>query len=122
MSKIVFIKENSPEVRKKLRRAGFEVCACAEFKDSIWLDYHPYHDSLHKNIHGVGYTEDDGDNRTPLERIEDYLQICGYFSNEREFFNSVDDFLEMYPKPTTIKKNRLSDCITKKSKERCLRI
>ena len=41
MSKIVFIKDNSPEIRKKLKEAEYSVCICANFEDSIWLDYHP---------------------------------------------------------------------------------
>lgn len=56
MSKVVFIKENSPEVRSKLKKAGFSVCICASFKDSIWLEYHPY-EKFPFDIHGFGYCD-----------------------------------------------------------------
>ena len=97
MSKIVFIKENSKEIRNKLKQSGFSICVCATFHDSIWLDYHPGL-NLPFDIHGSGYADsDDPDfNLPPLERIQKRLEIDGYCSKDREFYNTVDEFLEVY--------------------------
>lgn len=101
MSKIVFIKENSPEVRKKLEDAGYSICACAEFEDSIWLDLHP-DGNFPIGVHGVGYTDTTDckviQAMTPIKRIQYWLKDKGYFTENREFFDTVDDFLEHYNK------------------------
>ena len=96
MSKIVFIKQNSPEIRTRLREAGFSLCPCTEFTDSVWLDYHPDNKELYKIIHGVGCTDDCLRELPPLERIKEWLKWDGWFSTDREFFDTVDDFLEHY--------------------------
>lgn len=98
MSKVVFIKENSPEVRKKLKDSGYSVCYCASFKDSIWLSFHPKFPFL---IHGEGYCDrgDLDETYSPLERIQRNLSKKGQYSNEREFYNTVEEFLEHYPQP-----------------------
>ena len=97
MSKVVFITNNSPEIRKKLEEAGFSICICAKFEDSVWLDYYP--ESNHTfDIHGTGYTDkgDWDEKYSPLERIKIRLEIKDYYSEEREFFDTVDEFLEKY--------------------------
>ena len=50
MSKVVFIKENSPEIRSKLEKAGFSICICATFEDSIWLNYSPNYNFIIPHI------------------------------------------------------------------------
>lgn len=95
---IVFIKDNSPEIRRKLREAGFTVCICSEFEDSIWLDYHP-EDEMPFDIHGVGYADGDCDKKySPLERIQMRLKMNYYYDGEREFFDTIEEFLEKYHK------------------------
>ena len=97
MSKVVFIKANSPEIRNKLKEAGFSVCACASFDDSVWLDYHPKN-TYYRDIHGCGYCDPgDWDEKfSPLERIKMRLEESGYYSKDREFFDNVDEFLKKY--------------------------
>lgn len=98
MSKIVFIKENSPEIREKLKDAGFSVCICASFEDSIWLDYSP-EGNFQFDIHGIGYDSEDEwglKHLLPKERIEEWLKMEGVITKDREFFNTVDEFLEIY--------------------------
>lgn len=99
MSKIVFIKENSPEARRKLEQAGFTICICAKFKDSIWLTYHP-EGVFYRDIHGEGYADkgDWDEKYSPLERIQMRLKEDDYYSNEREFFETVEQFLKIYNK------------------------
>jgi len=96
---VVFIKQNSPEIREKLQDAGYSICHCALFVDAIWLDYHP-DSNLCKGIHGVGYTDEVEGllDLTPEERIETWLSRDGHFDKEREFFDTVEEFLVKYPK------------------------
>lgn len=107
MSKIVFITKNSKEIRDKLKNAGFSICICASLKDSIWLDYHP-EEKFQYDIHGNGYADkDDPDyNLSPIERINHRLSLDWYYSKEREFFDSVEEFLKVYKvvsdQPTSI--------------------
>lgn len=99
---VVFIKQNSPEIRKKLQDAGYSICNCASFVGSIWLDYHPGCSGLdfYKEIHGVGYTDEVEGlcDLAPEERIKVWLSQDGYFDKEREFFDTVEEFLVKYPK------------------------
>lgn len=100
MSKVVFIKQNSPEIREKLKQAGYSICVCAGFVDSVWLDYHPDSQDLYRDIHGTGYAdEDDEGGMTPMQRIEGRLKLDWYYSEDKEFFETVEEFLEKYPKP-----------------------
>lgn len=95
--KVVFIKENSPEVRKKLEDVGFSICICATCKDSIWLTYYP--DSMYPfDIHGVGYIDETlgMQELSPLERINVMLSLGNWFAKEKEFFDTVEDFLSKY--------------------------
>lgn len=101
MSKIVFIKQNSPEIRNKLKKSGFSVCICSTFDDSIWLSYHSYpEDELPFDIHGEGYCDpgDYDEKYSPLDRIKSRLSTPGYYSEDREFFDTVEEFLNKYKK------------------------
>lgn len=51
VDKTFILKNNSEEIRKKITDAGIDVCICAEFTDSDWLDYY----TLVGNVHGNGY-------------------------------------------------------------------
>ncbi|MBR1748785.1 MAG: hypothetical protein IJ743_03210 [Bacilli bacterium] len=97
MSKIVFIKANSPEIRNKLKEAGFSICICASFEDSVWLNYHPG-EKFPFDIHGEGYAEEDEPDAKypPLERIQIRLKERGYYSGDREFYDTVEEFLKHY--------------------------
>lgn len=100
---VVFIKQNSPEIREKLQQAGYSICNCASFVGSIWLDYHPDSSGcsdFYKEIHGVGYADISERlcNLTPEERIKTWLSQDGYFDKEREFFDTVEEFLVKYHK------------------------
>lgn len=94
MNKIVFIKENSPEVRNKLKKAGFTLCVCAFFDDSVWLDYNPERNCIHGEGCCVDYDLDN--NYSPLERIKLRLSKNKYYPENREFFDNVDEFIKKY--------------------------
>lgn len=51
-SKDFILKENTEEIREKIKAAGIHVCGCAWFKDACWLHYST---ELIKSVHGVGY-------------------------------------------------------------------
>ena len=101
MSRIVFITDNSPEIRDKLKLAGFSICICASFKDSVWLKYRP-NEKYPFDIHGFGYC-DPGEyveKLSPIERIKYWLNRENTFLNneKEEFFDNVDDFIKKYSK------------------------
>ena len=95
MSKVVFIKQNSPEVRQKLKDAGFSLCVYTRFKDAIWLTYLPNSD-LPFDIHEEGFANDDDLNLKPIDRIKLRATKEGYYPKEREFFCTVEEFLKKY--------------------------
>lgn len=84
----IILKENSEEIRQKLIDAGLDVCACAYFKNSCWLDCHP---GISDRIHGVGYF--DGD-ELGIKSQEDELKR--YVSELRQpvWCKDVDEFID----------------------------
>ena len=103
MNKIVFIKQNSRRVRNVLKDAGYTVCHCATYHDAVWLNYRP-ENPFYNDIHGTGcYAESCKSlaNMSPEDRINFLLSIEDYYPKEREFFDTVEDFLKAYPKPKT---------------------
>ena len=86
---ILVLRQNTPEIREKIKQAGIKVCEYDEFKDSVWLSYTSA--TLNK-IHGVGHQE--------LDRFvaENKGQIW-------EFFN-VDAFIEMIKKNIDYEKEK----------------
>lgn len=56
-NKVILLKQNSPEIRRKIKEAGISVCICTEFKDTIWLDYNVDMNATYE-VHGLGYHED----------------------------------------------------------------
>lgn len=93
MSKVVFITDNNEEIRKKLREAGFSVCICASFSDSIWLCYHPDL-NMSFDIHGLGYYINEELDLTPLQRVNKILEESKY--PNKEVYKTVEEFLEHY--------------------------
>lgn len=46
-----FIRKNSKELQKKLYDIGYNICLCANFENSVWLDTFP----INGTVHGKGY-------------------------------------------------------------------
>lgn len=63
---VILLKKNSPIIRDEIKSNGIDVCACAEFPDSIWLNYYP---SV-GNVHGIGYAYEDMDKESTIAFIE----------------------------------------------------
>ena len=50
-STVILLRQNSQEIRDEIKASGIDVCICANFVDSVWLDYYPTVGS----VHGIGY-------------------------------------------------------------------
>lgn len=57
-NKVILLKQNSPEIRKRIEMAGISLCICAEFEDAVWLEYGVGLNAFY-DVHGIGYHEDD---------------------------------------------------------------
>ena len=67
---VIVLKENSEEIRDKIKSAGINVCICAQFVDACWLDYHPNVGS----VHGIGFHSDEPyEPHTQQEAIDRFL-------------------------------------------------
>lgn len=54
VDKTFILKQNSEEIRQKIKDAEIRVCICASFKYSCWL----YYTTVAANgVHGIGYLE-----------------------------------------------------------------
>lgn len=50
-----FIRKNTPELQKKLEDMGYEICPCANFETSAWLDNNIETNSIHGvPAHAIG--------------------------------------------------------------------
>lgn len=70
-----FIRKNTQELRDKLQAMGCDICPCATWEDSKWLDI-----SISKNrisIHGIGYW----DETCSFNSVEEALK---FFLHENE--------------------------------------
>lgn len=79
------LKRNSEAIRRKIKKAGIDVCICATFKDADWLDFHP---NITNSVHGVGY---------PHEGMtkEETLAMFEYECEEPVYCKTVDEFIRL---------------------------
>ena len=47
-----FIRKNTPELREKLEKLGYNICPCAVFYDACWLSINV------DTVHGIGYSDE----------------------------------------------------------------
>lgn len=81
--KTFILKENSEEIRQKIKDARILLCVCAEFVDSDWI----YYNTLASNgVHGNGY---------PYKGMtkEETRAIFLYGVRNSVFCNDVDEFI-----------------------------
>lgn len=84
------LKENSPEIREKIRQAGINVCSCAEYKDSVWLDFMGIN-----GVHGVGYSDETEGNLTveqALARFQADVKDIVYCKDVNEFITKIKNY------------------------------
>lgn len=87
MSKVILLKQNSPDIRKKIREAGIHVCVCAEFVDSEWLDFYPSVGSVHgKGYPFEGMTKEETRSFTEYEWKQHNIEVVDC--------NDVDEFIQ----------------------------
>lgn len=80
----LILRENSEEIRQKIKDAGIDVCLCASFKNAVWLTY-GYTDS----VHGVGYYGSENGTRSVMEEICSFILDC----KQPHFCKDVDEFI-----------------------------
>ena len=84
---ILVLKQNTPEIREKIKQAGIEVCECAEFKDSVWLSYTG---ATPNKIHGVGYHDEyTKSTHQELERFKSDNPYAVYCEDVDSFINGI---------------------------------
>lgn len=84
------LKDNSPEIREKIRQAGIDVCSCAEHKDSVWLDFMNIN-----GVHGVGYSDETDGNLTveqALARFQVDVKDIVYCKDVNEFITKIKNY------------------------------
>jgi CobQ-like glutamine amidotransferase family enzyme len=90
--KTFVLKDNSEEIRKKIKDAGICVCVCASFEKACWLDYHT---SIANGVHGVGYHDDVDGVTSQEEELARFVSECKNMvvcKDVDEFINSIKDF------------------------------
>ena len=80
------LKENTEEIREKIKAAGIHVCGCAWFKDACWLHYST---AVANGVHGVGYFDDDDKVKSQEEELKSFLSEV----QNPIFCADVDDFI-----------------------------
>ena len=65
-STVILLRQNSQEIRDAIKASGIDVCVCAYFADSVWLNYYPTVGS----VHGIGYPYEGMTNEQTLSFIE----------------------------------------------------
>lgn len=78
-SKDFILKDNSEEIREKIKAAGIHVCGCAWFKDACWLWYST---ELLRSVHGIKAKNQEEELKWFLNNVPN-LVICA----------DVDDFI-----------------------------
>lgn len=85
------LKENNESIRTLIELSGIRVCACANFRDSCWLNFSP---NINNNVHGVGCP--DIEVKTQKEVLDRFmknppsnLKIC---KNVTEFITKIKEF------------------------------
>lgn len=88
-SKDFILKENTEEIRQKIKAAGIHVCGCAWFKDACWLHYST---AVANGVHGVGYFDGIDNVKSQEEELARYMRevrnpvIC---DNVEEFIANI---------------------------------
>lgn len=82
--KTFILKDNSPEIRKRIRDAGINVCICASFDSSRWLDYST---RVANGVHGVGGSDDF------TESVDAVIARFVFECNNPVYCKDVDDFI-----------------------------
>lgn len=105
-----FIRKNTPELQEKLKEMGYDICPCANFQTSAWLDNCIYTNSIHGiPEHAIGMLLHDSDAIDcgendflflALAAMRDDTDIYQWFTNGKDWGYS----------PNTIMYNKSMPC------------
>jgi len=91
-NKTFVLKNNRETIRQKIKSAGIDVCTCASFVDSCWLDYSTV---VHNGVHGLGYYGEEVGTYSQKEAIDLFLSECENMvecKDVDEFIRLIKDF------------------------------
>ena len=87
---ILILKENTEEIRDKIKQARIDICKCAEFKNSAWLEFMDIN-----GVHGLGYSDETDGNLTVeqvLARFQAEIKNIVYCKDVDEFITKIKDY------------------------------
>lgn len=84
--KTFVLKENSEEIRQRIKDVGIDVCPCATFQGSCWLDYST---RVANGVHGVGYYGEENETHSQQEELARFVSEC----RNMVVCKDVDEFL-----------------------------
>ena len=87
-NKTFIFKQNSEEIRQRIKDAEIRVCVCASFKDACWLDYST---RVNNGVHGVGFYGEEDETRSQEEELARFLAEC----RKPIFCKDVDEFIRL---------------------------
>lgn len=89
MKKTIVLKQNSEAIRKQIEEAEIELCPCASFIGSKWLEY----SDITPSVHGVGYPFGDETLEQNLRcfeaEVKDHAVWC---KNVDEFIKEIKNY------------------------------
>lgn len=98
-----FIRKNAPELQKKLEEMGYEICPCANFETSKWLDNNIKTNSIHGvPKHSIGIMLHETDAIDCGENEELFLAIAAMRDDTNEgqlFLNEAGDWAMYHTDP-----------------------
>lgn len=65
-----YLRHNTKVIRDKIAQSGIDVCVCAAFIDSVWLDYST---KVANGVHGVGYYSAEMGTNSRQEALDMFL-------------------------------------------------
>lgn len=87
--KVFVLKQNTPEIRERIRQAGIDVCFCADFVDADWLDYHT---AVANAVHGNGYPYEGMTKEETRAMFLNEVQNPVYCKDVDEFIKLIKEF------------------------------
>lgn len=90
--KTFVLKENSEEIRERIKDAGIDVCPCANFQGSCWLDYST---RVANGVHVAGYYDGVDGVTSQEEELARFISECTNMvvcKDIDEFINSIKEF------------------------------
>lgn len=88
MKKTIVLKRNSEAIRKQIEEAEIEICPCASFIGSLWLEY----SDITPSVHGVGYPFGDETPEQNLKCFEAELENPLWCDSVEQFIKEIKNY------------------------------